>query len=288
MSWSASQIFAEPVPAVIEHFQAIRGLENSLFLVPHLNEMQTEEQIVDALLLGDAENIPVHRTVRRGTQLPPGGLFVVRELLSAEELKELADLAPSDITDETVCWDLLRESEPDSPSHDPLAYWDVLKEPEPSSASDDPLLDFDHIFARAPDWWINKAPPREVLQRLKSIAFQTETVVAYYHCQMWGGDVECEIGWVWDGRRQLSQFHRAVTELDENGHEVACFCTNIVGSLLLDADGSRFVTNGHVLTLLLIHFGLLLSDGYFELERCTFPWAKYRLNSPELDQPRAE
>lgn len=37
------------------------------------------------------------------------------------------------------------------------------------------------------------------------------------------------------------------------------------------------IVDGDVLMLILLHFGLMLRNGYFELHTRSFPWPKYKL-----------
>jgi hypothetical protein len=100
---------------------------------------------------------------------------------------------------------------------------------------------------------------------------------------MWGGDIECEFAWVWEGEREETVFYRAVLAADEQGREANQFLTDTTGAFAISRNRRRFIVNGDVLTLVLIHHGLLLRDGCFELMRRRLPWECYRL--PEATTP---
>jgi hypothetical protein len=252
MTWYAQQLFAEPNSGVIEALRDRLGLSNAIYYVPHLLDMQTEEQVVDGILLRSEGSVNILRTTRGGPQLPPKGLLVVREMCASGD----------DVTE----W-----------FGEDAVFWDDLN--EEAVASPDPLLDFAIVFESAPDWWRNVAPPPAILSRFQAVAETTKSMVAYYTCHTWGGDIECAFGWLWDGQRGTSSFYRAVIATDEGGKETTGFYTDTAGALAIDSDGERFIVNGDVLTLLLLHFGLLLRDGYFALHTRSFPWERYKLKS---------
>lgn len=251
MTWYAQQVFAQPHDDVIAALQAIPDFANAIYHVPHLREMEFEEQVVDGVILGDDGPVDLHRTVRRGPMLPAEGLLVVRELCGSGD---------------GHCAEWFGED---------AVFWDTTGDVLP--ASDDTSLQYDIGFANAPDWWPSVAPPTAMLRQLQALADTTKSMIAYYACHMWGGDIECNFGWVWDGQRQSACFYRGVVATDADGKEVTGFYTDLTGAYVVDPTGRRLIVNGDVLTLILLHFGLLLRDGYFELHTRSFPWDKYRL-----------
>lgn len=252
MTWYAQQVFAEPHPLVIDAFRGLPGFGKALYYIPHLKDFQCEDQIVDGMIMEGDEMVPLLRTIQRGPQLPANGLLIARELCASD--------ADSDSTEwfgeDAIAWDSLVDQ---------------------TLAPADSLLDMSKVFLDAPDWWANQAPPPSVLSRFKQIAETTKTAVGYFSCNMWGGDVESAFGWIWDGRRGTSCFYRAVTTPDEEGKEATGFYTDMAGAFAIDDLERRFIVNGDVLTLMLLHFGVLLRDGYFELHTGSFPWERYRL-----------
>ena len=65
MSWSASQVFAQPNPDVLEALRALPGLHGAIYHVPDLNEMETVEYVVDGVVFDEGET-ELDRPVRRG------------------------------------------------------------------------------------------------------------------------------------------------------------------------------------------------------------------------------
>ena len=253
MTWYAQQVFAQPLDGVIAAFREVPRLADAIYHVPHLRDMESVEQVQDGVTFGGGEMVPLHRPGRRGPKLPPGGLLVVRELCGSTD-----DHCAEWFGGDGVCWDGLGAA---------------------SSASEDPLLQFKTVFADAPDWWPTVAPPVSLLLQLQSIAHGTRSVVAYYACHMWGGDVECNFAWVWDGEKRSSCFYRAIVSANKKGIEATGFYTDLTGVYAVDRSGRHEILDGDVLTLVLLHFGLMLRDGYFELHTRGFPWHKYKLPS---------
>jgi hypothetical protein len=250
MTWYAHQVFAQPRTDVIASLQAVSEFAGGLYYVPDLAEWESSEQIVDGVLFGEHGPMDMHRTIRRGPQLPIDGLVVVRELCSHDQ--------------DSHCFEWFGK--------DAVEWKGIGRGLAPS---DNPVLDLESVFADAPDWWRDAAPPANTLVQLQHIAFTTKSTVAYYCCHMWGGDVECVFGWVWDGERQYSAFYRGKVAEDKQGRESTGFYTDMIGAVAVDGFGRRFIANGDVLTLLLLHFNLLLQDGYFELHTRAFPWDRY-------------
>lgn len=253
MTWYAQQVFAQPRDDVIAAFESIHGVADAIYHVPHLRDMESEEQVVAGVIFGDDGHVDLHRTVRHGPKLPADGLLVIRELCGAGD-----DHCAEWFGEDAVSWDHIGNGLP---------------------ASDDPILAYDNAFANAPEWWQNTAPPAAMLRQLKTLADKTKSVVAYYACHMWGGDVECVFGWVWDGDRQSSCFYRGIVASDAQGQETTGFYTDLTGAYAVDRFGRRLIVDGDVLTLILLHFGLLLRNGYFALHTRSFPWNKYRWNA---------
>ena len=251
MTWYAQHVFAQPRDDVIAAFRSIPQMADAIYHIPHLRDFERDEQVVHGIILGDDGPIDMQRTARHGPKLPEDGLLVIRELCGAND-EHCSDWFGAD----AVLWDGIGDD---------------------LTASDDPILDYDLVFAGAPDWWPTVAPPAGTLRQLQTFAVTTKSIIAYYACHTWGGDVECNFGWVWDGHRKSSCFYRGIVAANANGNEETGFCTDLVGTYAVDQFGRRLIVNGDVLTLILLHFGLLLRDGYFELHTRSFPWEKYNL-----------
>lgn len=254
MTWYAQQIFAQPRNNVIAAFQSIPSIAKAIYHIPHLRNMASEENVVDGVMFDNDEPVNLHRTVRSGPKLPPGGLLVIRELCGSGDDHDCAGWFDED-----------------------AVFWDDIGDGLP--ASDDPILEYDNAFANAPDWWASIAPPTAMLRQLQTLADTTKSVIAYYACHMWGGNVECVFGWVWDGHRKSSCFYRGIVASDDEGKETTGFYTDLTGAFAVDRFGQRQIVDGDVLTLILLHFGLLLRDGHFDLHTRSFPWNQYKLNS---------
>jgi hypothetical protein len=253
MTWYAQQLFAEPRENVLSALRTHPNLRDSLYYIPHLQEWESEETVVDGFLLNDTGHENLYRTVRHNARFPVGGLLVAREFFGSEN-----DHCKEWFGKDAVNFDALDICTP---------------------MATDPVMDYATIFVDAPEWWPEVAPPTAFLNELRSIAFSTKTVTAYYTCRMWGGDVECDVGWVWDGERQRSQFYRGAVAPDSVGKETTGFYTDMHGAYAIDQYGRKPIMGGDVLTLVLLHFGTLLSNGYFEPHTRSFPWSKYALVS---------
>ena len=251
MTWYAQQIFAQPRENVVASLRAIPQIANAIYHVPHLRNMESKENVVDGVIFGDDGPIDLYRTVRRGPRLPADGLLVVRELCASGD-----EHCSEWFGEEGISWDNVGEN---------------------VQPCDDAILQCDKVFADAPEWWSGIAPPDKMLRQFQLLAEQTHSVIAYYACHMWGGDVECVFGWVWDGERRLSRFYRGVASADGEGRESTGFYTDLTGAYVVDRVGRRLIVDGDVLTLILLHFGLMLRDGYFELHTRAFPWDEYKL-----------
>lgn len=184
MTWYAQQIFAEPRDSVIAAFRKLPRLADAMYHVPHLRDYETHEQVVGAVVFEGEEAVEVPRTVRQGPKLPLNGLLVIRELCNSHN---------------DPCLEWFGED---------AVRWDDVGNDLPHI--NDPLFQFSTLFADAPAWWERIAPPVNCFRQLHAIAQATESVVAYYACHMWGGDVECMFGWVWDGQRGTGHFYHAV------------------------------------------------------------------------------
>jgi hypothetical protein len=249
MTWYAQQVFAEPRPAVIDALQSLPGMGNALYHVPHLDELEVEEQVVDGIEFQPEGPVELLRTIRRGPKLPAGGLLVLRELCAAE--------------DEAAVWFGVD-----------AAPWDALAASGPKLTG--PMADLDRLFEDAPEGWRNAAPPLEVLGAFQAIAASTRSVLSYFSCCMWGGDRQCAFAWVWDGGGDASVFYRARLAADADGREKMVFYTDVSGAFAIDGRARKFIVDGDVLTLVLLHHGLLLKNCYFELHTRSFPWERYR------------
>lgn len=101
-------------------------------------------------------------------------------------------------------------------------------------------------------------PPDGFLAYLSEFAAATASVVAYYQCFSWGGDVESETAWLCGDDPRVFAGRR-------NGN---CVAFTRDGHAEKDAD---------VLIEALRPFGLVLPSPYFALHTREFDWAPYAL-----------
>jgi hypothetical protein len=115
-----------------------------------------------------------------------------------------------------------------------------------------------------PDFNLIDYPPASFLKWLKQLSIITKTTTAYYHCEMWGGDIEIEHSWVFTPDEIVYLF----VPSDENS----------VKLMEYHPGKPRKVKTGNVLVETLKHFGLNLPTPYFALHTRSFPWHKYKYN----------
>lgn len=112
------------------------------------------------------------------------------------------------------------------------------------------------------------SPPRELLAMLRTVSRDTRSVVSLCCIATWGGDLEYATSWVFDGAWNVDFIHHRPG--DQSSHHVKVWSSSSPGA-------PRIVADGNVLTLTLVHHGLLLSDGYFQLHTRDFPWDRHRV-----------
>jgi hypothetical protein len=242
VTWYAQQLFATPAPAVLERLRATPGFGDAIYVVRDLPREVIHE--VGAITIGADGPAEDYRTRQGPSQLPAGGLAIVRELCSRSAGGHWVDWFDSDAVD-----------------------WDAI--PEPQIAVLDRTHDVAAMFGADAG---SIAPPRRVLDHFARIAKETRSTVAYFACHMWGGDTSDAFAWVWNGERGTSVFYRAIVEPSGDSE----MFTEIGGVQATDAHGSRRIVGGNVLTLALLHFDLLLESGYWELHTRAFPWDDYK------------
>lgn len=237
MTWYAHQVFARPSAEVIGALQRLPGLRGSLYRIDHLQEYQREEQELDWVEVTPEGSVEHYRTVKRGPKVPVHGLLVVRELCA------IGSGAERWFGDDATPWEELALAGP--PYRGPLADLDRLSYGAPSR--------------------LEGTPPPGVLGAFRAVARSTRSVVSYFARSTWGGDTMYAYAWVWDGERTQDWFYRAGRRGDQDG------------ALVMDRERIEFITDGDVLTLVLLHHGLLLTDRSFLPHTRDFPWPRYRL-----------
>ena len=115
-----------------------------------------------------------------------------------------------------------------------------------------------------PDFNLSDYPPISFLKWLKGLSVVTKTTTAYYHCEMWGGDVELEYSWVFTPNEVVYSF----VSFDENTSKLIEY----------RPDKPKETKKGDVLVETVKHFGLNLPTPYFALHTRSFPWHKYKYN----------
>lgn len=151
MTWYASHIYFLPMEPVLSLFRADPVLRRGLHVVDDLRGVD-----------------------RYGPEykhgLPPMGLGVIRELISARDDEH----AFGWFGDDALSWDSF------------------------SNDSDGvPLISASLAFeGREDEGYPDTVPPFGLLARLKAIATETEAPVAYYFHFTWGGCTELEVAWV--------------------------------------------------------------------------------------------
>lgn len=103
-------------------------------------------------------------------------------------------------------------------------------------------------------------PPIEFLRFLKWINETSGSVVSFYYCVTWGGDIEEEFAWIFSDEDRVYRFRDNDTTFE------------------FHRDGSREVVEGAVLNLTLSHYDLILPSAYFALCSRSFNWDRYRIN----------
>jgi hypothetical protein len=106
--------------------------------------------------------------------------------------------------------------------------------------------------------------PAGFLRSLKDLHDRTRTCISYYHCFMWGGEIETEIAWVFAEKDIVYWFnglHRAVG---------------------FDGEQAQEHRNTDTLRLALSHHGLVLKTSFFEPHTRSFPWNGARLDLDEF------
>jgi len=113
-------------------------------------------------------------------------------------------------------------------------------------------------------------PPAELVERLRGLAHDTGTVVSLFLAATWGGDLEYARSVVFDGAWGVE--HTYVHEYDE----ARPMRPRVRATCSIAPDRAREIVDGDVLTLTLVHHGLLLERGHFELHTRSFPWEDHR------------
>lgn len=111
-------------------------------------------------------------------------------------------------------------------------------------------------------------PPSQLLGALRTINRRTGAAVSLFCAHTWGGDLAYVFAWVFDGKWNNDRVYLHVAE--GPGRRVHAWSQ-------LRAERPRVIVGGDVLTLVLVHHGVLIRDGYFEPHTRSFPWDRYRV-----------
>ena len=166
--------------------------------------------------------------------LPPGGFLISREICNLEAH------AAGWYNDKAISWNVFIGPE-------------NIKVIEPSVIISTELDESELAHLK------EALPPIEFLRFLKSINLNTGSVVGFYYCATWGGDIEEEFAWIFDEEDRIYRFRDEGTVFE------------------FREDGSRKTITGMVLSLFLNHLGLELSNGYFALCTRGFNWGRYKI-----------
>jgi hypothetical protein len=249
MAWSTQELLFQPRPEIIAALRAVPSLEGHLYHIPNLRDLAKTGEEPFAMVFppdaGPAEE--VSRTVTRVPAFPPAGLVVVSGFVDPEDGQSSLDWG--------VNWNCFEFTEMDEAS--------PIDCPTPEAC-----------FSGAPDWLAKHNPPESLRRAAAALAHRTRSVAAYLGIEMWGGDLEYAVAWVWDGRTGRCTFLRD-TSRDESGNDAGN--DEPPGAVEVTAGHSRFIAAGDVLTLAMQHFDVLLRDGYFEPHTSSFPWDRYRI-----------
>ena len=180
MTWAANQIYAKPLPTVVEALSCEPFLANQMFLIDSLEGIRFQ-WVRDRFL---SEDLPEsERAIRHG--LPEGGLLAVSPHLVSSGYSR-KDPPPIEFAE------LFFENRPSSTST-PIEKWEQIE----TNVNADIIL---------PDGLDLSQYPIQLLRFLKSVAIETASPIAYYYSFMWGGAVEKEIGWAFDENDHVYQF----------------------------------------------------------------------------------
>lgn len=237
MSWYANQIYAAASPALERLLKAQPLLAPRLFLVDDLRGVRSPQTLAAFGKLGGSATFPVPE------QLPPGGLLAALPVIygtgydaSEEDKAWLEDIwaGPDDDHDDAL-WS-------------PARRWEQLEAPD---GADLPI----------PAWLERKFPQRKVLAFCRDLARQAGAAVLYYHCEMWGGDTEIELAWVFEPGREVLYAHQPGE-----------------GSAVYERGARVRKLGGDVLRAGMGHLGVQMKGGFFALHECSFHWRLYHLD----------
>jgi hypothetical protein len=110
------------------------------------------------------------------------------------------------------------------------------------------------------------APPEALLGLLRALSRATRSPVSLCCVGTWGGDIDHAFAWVFDGRWDADYAYHLAGP------------ARVVARNAAAPDDPRTIVDGDVLTLTLVHHGVLLTDGgIFELHKRAFPWERHRV-----------
>lgn len=225
MFWHANQIYAQSNPEVIAAFCKQPFFADKLYHVDNLRGIRSEITTND----------------NKRHLLPPHGLLVV----SPEIYQTGYDRKGPDVGDfarhycHNTPW-------PNSP---PASKWSEVVVP-----SDKEVI-FQEEFDR--DYY-----PHNLLSFLIKVYKQILQPLVYYHCTIWGGDVEKESAWIIDREERIYQYADGGSVIE---HTIA---------------GSQTIGRS-LLPLAMSHVGGDLPTPFFALHEASFHWQLYHIDNAD-------
>lgn len=170
--------------------------------------------------------------------MPVNGLIVVRDVIFENE----DNFDDEDDTESQIFWDknIVIPNPPD-----------II---EPSGIISMSLFEFE----------AGELPPSNFLQFLKFLHLQTNSTIAYYFHQMWGGETEIEYAWIFAEEDEVLIFQD-------------------YASSYKITDNSQTIIGEGILKRLLKFLALELPTDFFALHTGTFDWRKWRVKCDELN-----
>jgi hypothetical protein len=150
--------------------------------------------------------------------------------------------------------------EPDAGNEPEMISWHQLSSDSAMPLHIPPTV----LQADNPDMGTQETPPLAFLQFLKGVSRATQSVVAYYYCCMWAGEVEIEYSFVYTP--------------EETAYANKLVSTSPASLYRYHEAEPHQQYVGDVVVETLKHFDLYLPTAYFALHTRSFPWARYRVS----------
>lgn len=112
------------------------------------------------------------------------------------------------------------------------------------------------------EWF--RFPPAQVLRVAKQLYLETQNSVVFYSCFFWGGSIEIEYAWIFDGPERL------IYRLGDSEDQVS-------SQILEVGENSEKELEGDVLCLALQALSCNLSTGFFAPHTRGFDWERVRI-----------